>query len=144
MIDPDEIVVFVAKKARQAGHTNAGPHRDQVFADVVQFAGYWTIAGDAEEPPLLRHVSKALIEGDELPPFGVGQMSIGPMRIEAENHFADLPRHATRFIRPHEPHGNVGFAATERNLLPFGGKRKPDIRIQGSEVRQLPSEKIRD
>jgi hypothetical protein len=144
LIDPDEIAVSVPKKARQAGHTDAGPHRDQVFADVVQFAGYGAISGNAEQPPLLRHVGKALIEGNELPPFRRGQMGIGPVRIEAEGHCADLARHAARFIRPRKPHRNVGFAAAERNLLPLGGERKPDIRILGSEARQLLGEKMRD
>jgi hypothetical protein len=69
LIDPDEIAVSFPKKARQAGHTDPGPHRDQVFTDVVQFAGYRAIAGKAEQPPLLRHVSKALIEGDDRSPL---------------------------------------------------------------------------
>lgn len=50
LADPDEIVVSVPDKAGQAGHTHAGPHGDQVLADVVQFAGHRTVAGNAEQP----------------------------------------------------------------------------------------------
>ena len=71
-------------------------------------------------------------------------MGIGPVRIEAERHCPDLPRHAARFIRPHEPQGNVGLATAQRNLLALGGKRKPDVRILGPEARQLLGEKMRD
>jgi hypothetical protein len=112
LTDPDEIAVSVADKAGQAGHTHTGPYGDQVFTNVVQFTSHRAIAGKAEQPPLLRHVGEVVIEGDELPPFRRGQMSIGSVRIETESHRSDLPRHAARFIRPHEPHGNIGFATT--------------------------------
>ncbi|HTU56270.1 MAG TPA: hypothetical protein VMF62_20065, partial [Acetobacteraceae bacterium] len=69
-MDPNEIAVSLAEKAGQAGHAHPGPHRDQVFADVVQFAGDRAVAGNAEQPALLRHVGVAVIEGDELPPLG--------------------------------------------------------------------------
>ena len=109
LLDSDEIALSVPEKARQASHAYSGPHGHQVLADVVQFASHGTIAGDAEEPALLRHFGIGLIEGDELPPLRRGQMRIGPVRIEAEGHFPDLPRHAARFTRPHEPHGDIGF-----------------------------------
>jgi hypothetical protein len=112
LINPDEIVVSVPDKAGQAGYTHAGPYGDQVLTDVVQFASHRTIAGNAEQPPLLRHVGEVLIEGDELPPFQRGQMSIGSVRIKTEGHRSDLPRHGARFTRPHEPHGNISFATT--------------------------------
>jgi hypothetical protein len=112
LTDPDEIVVSVPDKAGQAGHTHPGSRGHQVLTDVVQFAGDRAIASNAEQPSLLRHVGEVLIEGDELPPFGRGQMSIGSVRIEIEGHRSDLPRHAARFIRPHEPHGKVSFATT--------------------------------
>jgi hypothetical protein len=112
LIDPDEIVVSVPDKAGQTGHTHPGPHGDQVLADVVQFASHRSTAGNAEQPPLLRHLGEFLIEGDELPPFRRGQVSIGSVRIEAEGHRPDLPRHAARFIRPHESHGNISFTTT--------------------------------
>lgn len=112
LMDSDEIVVSVPEEAGQAGHTHGGPHRAQVLADVVQFASHRAIAGDAEQPPLLRHVGKGLIEGDELPPFRRDQISIRSVGIETEGHRSDLPRHAARFGRPHEPHGDIGFATT--------------------------------
>lgn len=93
---------------------------------------------------MLRHVGEFLIEGDELPPFRRGQVSIGSVRIEAEGHHPGLPRHAARFIRPHEPYGNVGFATAERHLLPLGGQRKPDVRILGLEARKALDEKMRN
>jgi len=40
LTDPDQIAVSVPDKAGQAGHTHAGPYGDQVFADMVQFAGH--------------------------------------------------------------------------------------------------------
>ena len=112
LVNPDKISLSIGKKARQAGHTHPGPHGDQMLADVVQFASHRTIAGDAEEPALLRHLGVVLIEGDELPPFGLRQVSIGSMRIETESHCSDFASHAGRFIRPHEPHGNIGFTTT--------------------------------
>lgn len=110
--DPDEIAVSIPNKTGQASHTHAGPYSDQVLTDVVKFASHRTNAGDAEQPPLLRHFCEVLIEGDELPPFRRGQMSIGSVRIETEGHRSDLPRHGARFIRPHEPHGNIGVTTT--------------------------------
>ena len=71
-------------------------------------------------------------------------MGIGPVRIEAEGHCPNLPRHAAGFIRPHEPHGNVGFATAERHLLPLGGEGKPDLWILGPEARQMLGEKMRN
>lgn len=71
-------------------------------------------------------------------------MGIGPVRIEAEGHCPNLPRHAARFIRLHEPYGNVGFTTTQRNPLPLGNERKPDVRIFGSKAREVPGEKMRD
>ena len=70
-------------------------------------------------------------------------MGIRPVRIQPKSHFPDLASHATRLTRPHEPDGNVGFAAAERNLLPFGRKRKADVRMIGPEVRQALDEKMR-
>ncbi len=144
LMDSDEVAVPIPEKAGQAGYTCPGPHGDQVLAYVVQFAGYGAVAGDAEQPQLLRHIGEALIEGNELPPFRRGQMGIGPMRIEAEVHLPDLPRYDARFIRPHESDGNVGFATAQRDLLSLSGKRKPDVRMVGPEVRQVFSEKMRD
>jgi hypothetical protein len=112
LTDPDEIVVSVPDEAGQTGHTHPGSRGDQVLADVVQFASHRPIAGNTEQPPLLRHVGEVLIEGDELPPFRRGQMGIGSVRIETEGHRPDLPRHAASFIRPHKPHGNISFATT--------------------------------
>lgn len=144
LIDPDEIGVSLREKAGQAGHTHPGPRRDQVFADVVQFARHRPIAGNTEQPPLLRHVGVALIEGNKLPSFGRGQMRVGPMCIETEGHCPDLARYAARFIRPHEPHGDVGFAPAQRNLLSLRGERKPEVGIVRAEARQLLGEKMRD
>jgi len=142
LTDPNEIVVPASDKAGQAGHTHTGLHGDQVLADVVQFASHRAIAGNAQQPPLLRHVGELLIEGDELPPFRRGQMSIGSVRVETEGHRPHLPCHASRFLRADKPHGNIGFATTERYLLPLGRKRKPDVRIPGPKARQMPDEKM--
>lgn len=109
--DPDEIAILVPDEAGQAGYTYARPHGDQVLADVVQFAGHRAVAGNAEQPSLLRHVGEVLIEGDELPPFRRSQMGIGSVRIETEGHCSDLPRHTPRFLWADEPHGNIGFAS---------------------------------
>lgn len=144
LMDSDEVTVSFPNKAGQAGHAHGGPHGDQVLADVVQFACYGAVAGNAKQPPLLRHICEALIEGDKLPPFRRGQMGVGAVRVEAEGHCPDLPRHGSRFIRLHEPHGNVGFAATQRNLLPLGGERKPDIRIFGSKAREALGKQMHD
>jgi len=110
--DPDEIAVSVPDKAGQASHTHTGPYGDQVLTDVVQFASHRTTAGNAEQPPLLRYFGEVLIEGDELPPFWRGQMSIGSVRIETEGHRSDLPRYGARFIRLYESHGNISFTTT--------------------------------
>ena len=72
LVDADEVAVSLPEKARQAGHAHAGPHGDQVLADMVQFAGHRTAAGNAEQPYLLRHVGEARIERDELKSFGRG------------------------------------------------------------------------
>ena len=79
--DADEIVVSIADEAGQARHTDPGPHGDQVFVDVVEFTSHRAIAGNPEQPPLLRHVGKVLIEGDELPPVRRAQMSKGPAKF---------------------------------------------------------------
>ena len=112
LINPDKVPLSIRKKARQASHTYPGPRGDQMLADVVQFASHRTIASDAEEPALLRHLAIVLIEGDELPPFRRRQVSIGPMRVETEGHCSDFAPHAGRFIRPHQPHGNISFTTT--------------------------------
>src|SRR5262245_28993150 len=70
LMDADEIVVFVSEEAGQAGYTYPSPYGNQMFADVVQFAGHWPLSGNAEQPPLLRHVGEALIEGNKLPALG--------------------------------------------------------------------------
>jgi hypothetical protein len=79
---------------------------------VVQFTDHRAVSGNAEQPRLLRHVGEALFEGNELPSFRRSQMRIGPVRIEAEGHCPDLSGHTASFIRPHKPHGNVGFTTT--------------------------------
>lgn len=80
-IDPDEIVVSLAQKAGQASHTHPSPRRNQMFADVVQFAGHRAVAGNTEQPPLLWHFGEAVIKGNKLPPLGHRQVSVGSVPI---------------------------------------------------------------
>ena len=48
LVDPDEIAVSLPDEAGQASHTHSGPRRDQVLADVVQFAGHRAAVGNTE------------------------------------------------------------------------------------------------
>src|SRR5262249_20790200 len=95
--ESDKVAVALAEKAGQAAYSDPGVDSDQVFADVIQFADHRAVAGNSEQPSLLRQVGVALIKGDKLPPFRRGQMGIGPVGIEAEGHRPDLPRHAASF-----------------------------------------------
>src|SRR5690349_1133419 len=92
LADADEIARAVAKEARQPGHADAGLRSNQMFADMVELAGHRPFAGNAEQPSLLRHLCKGLIEGNELPSLGRPKVSVGPMRIEAEGHGPELSR----------------------------------------------------
>lgn len=101
LINPDQILVSISDKAGQASDTDPGPRRNQMFTDIVQFAGHGAVARNAQQPSLLRHVGVVLIDGDELPPFGRRQMSIIRTDVEAEGHRPNLPRHAARLLRLH-------------------------------------------
>src|SRR5690349_7620402 len=71
-------------------------------------------------------------------------MCIGSVRIEAEGHCADLPRDATGFNRPDEPHCDIGLPPAERNTLCLRGKREPNIGILCPEARQMLCQKMCD
>jgi hypothetical protein len=116
-IDPDEIGIRLAEEARQTGDADPGPRPDQMLGDIVQFAHNWSVARNAEQPLLLRHIGEGPVEGDELPTLGRSKMAVRAMGIEAERHRADLPRDTASLVGAHQPNGDIRLSTAQRNLL---------------------------
>ena len=128
-LDPCEIGIYLSEEERQARDANSSACRDQMLADVIQFTDHRTVAGDTEQPLLLRNLGVALVEGDELPSLRCGQPGIGAVGIKTETHGPNFSSHATRFLGAYQADGNVCLSAYQRDLIALSREGQADIRM---------------
>lgn len=105
------------QKAVQSSDTCAGAHRNEMPAYVVQLARDRPCAGNAEQPFLLRHVSKALIVCDKLPSIRHIAVRIAAARVETEGHDPKFSREAAGLLGSYQPESHIRLPAAERHLL---------------------------
>lgn len=138
-----QIRVGVAQKAGQPGDTYAGPHRNEMSTDVAQLARDRPCASNAEQPFLLRHVGKALVVSDELPPIGHIAMLVAMACVQTEGHGPEFSCDAAGLLGAYQPESYIRFPSAERYLLRLRSEREADIRVARSKVCEMLRQQMR-
>ena len=142
VFQPQQLGAVIAKKAGQAGHAGSGAHAAARWLLIsLNSAADGPLAGDVQQPALLRHVGKLSVVCDEGPVVGLPQDSGSRAGIERERHLAKLANQVAGLSR--RTSRSATSASRRLSDLRLGRHGQLDRRMRAAKIRQPSRQQVR-